>query len=602
MPPQAPFDRRDLKGPIWTVPIPPNPLFTGRAQTLTDIDVSFSSTRKAALVGLGGVGKTQAAARYAYLRRDNYDAVLWVAAASRETLVSDFVALGARLGMPQMGAEETIAAVKRWLETREKWLLVLDNADDLSVLGEFVPAASPGHVLVTTQAQATGTVATTIEISEMKPEEGGYFILRRGKLISEETAPQEVPIALREVAETVSGELGGLPLALDQAGAFIEESACGLSTYLELYRERRARLLRRRGNLATAHPDSVVATFTLSFEKIVQANPAAADVLRLCAFLSPDAISEEIFTTACTGLGADLEGMAGDAFQFNEAVAQILKYSLVRRDSTRKTITIHRLVQAVLQDGMTAEERRQWADRAVRAVNCNFPKSEFGSRAVCERLIRHAEVCGKLIREYALDFQEGARLLNQAGAYLLERARFKEAEDLLERAAKLAGSTSELRPTFLPVVLNNLAAVYHAIGKYDMAERANKQVLGARERHLGPDHPEVAQSLNNLGTVYMVEGKYKEAKAVLKRALAIKEKSLNPKDPELATTLNNLGGLHEALAEYSEAESAYRRALEIRREVLARISHQLLGTGFNGAGRGDCGLTLSRQRRKSACG
>jgi hypothetical protein len=440
--------RVESRGRIWTVPIPPNPLFTGRALALARIEQLLSSIGTAALVGLGGVGKTQTAARYAHLRRDHYDAVLWATAASREALVSDFVAIAARLGVPQMGAAETVAAVERWLETHENWLLVLDNADDLGRLGNFIPSGGLGHVLLTTQAQATGTGAPAIEVTDMEAGEGGFFVVRRAKLVSQQTAAHEVPTSLREAAEAISTELGGLLLALDQAGAFVEESACGLSAYLDLYRERRAKLLERRGSSTSSHPDSVAATFALAFEKIEQASPAASDVLRLCAFLSPDVIPEEIFTVGCMGLGANLESVAGDTFQFNDAVVRLLSYSLVRRDPSSKMLIIHRLVQAVLQDSMGPDERRQWADRAVRAVSATFPKSDFGSRVACERLIRHAELCGTLVKEYGLESPESARLLNEAGAYLIERARFKEAKEPCGDAQQ-----HSVQEAFLPAVL-----------------------------------------------------------------------------------------------------------------------------------------------------
>jgi tetratricopeptide (TPR) repeat protein len=566
---------------IWTVPIPSNPFFTGREQTLANVERSLGSTGKAALTGIGGVGKTQAAVRYAYLRRDEYGAVLWLTGASRQALVSDLATIATRLGLPEMGAEESIAAVKRWLETHEKWLLVLDNADDLGLAENFIPPRCLGHVLLTTQAQATGTVAPAVEVSDMEPAEGAFFLVRRAKLVLWETAPQDVPVPLREIAEAVSEELGGLPLALDQAGAFVEESACGLSTYLDLYRERRGELLERRGITAGGHPDSVAATFALSFEKVEQACPVAADLLRLCAFLSPDAIPEEIFTAGSPGLGANLDSLAGNLLQFNEALGRILRYSLIRRDPSSSTLTIHRLVQAVLQDSMTPDEHRQWADRAVRAVGFSLPKWDFASRAIYDRLIRHAESCKTLIDDYKIESPEGARLLNQAGTYLIERGRFREAEELLDRAVEIANSVAELRPAFLAVVCNNLAAVYQAVGKIDLAEKVNKEVLETRERMLGPDHPDVAQSLNNLATVYMAKGMFKEAKPLLEKALAIKQKVLGPKDPEAATAFNNLGSLYEALADYAKAETAFKRALEIRREVLAADDPDIALTGAN---------------------
>src|SRR5207249_5070409 len=126
-------------------------------------------------------------------------------------------------------------------------------------------------------------------------------------------APLEhAPPADRAKAQELSHLLDGLPLALDQAGAYIEETDCGLSGYLNRYQTRRAALLKLRGGSVADHPEPVATTWSLSFENLQQANPVAADLLRLCAFLHPDVIPEEIFTEGASELGATLGPVAAD--------------------------------------------------------------------------------------------------------------------------------------------------------------------------------------------------------------------------------------------------------------------------------------------------
>ncbi len=165
-----------------------------------------------------------------------------------------------------------------------------------------------------------------------------------------------------------------LPLALDQAGAYIEETSCGLQGYLQLYQAQGIRLLKERGGLVTDHPDPVATTWSLSFKNVEQANAAAAELLRFCAFLAPDAIPEELFTESAAELGPTLEPISADPSRFNAAIRELLKYSLVQRDPESKTLSIHRLVQEVLKDQMDEETQRQWAERAVRAVSRVFPR------------------------------------------------------------------------------------------------------------------------------------------------------------------------------------------------------------------------------------
>src|SRR5271165_7291960 len=157
--------------------------------------------------------------------------------------------------------------------------------------------------------------------------------------------------------------------------------------YLDLYRSHAPKLLRLRGTLGTGHPDPVAKTWALSFENIEKASPAAAELLRFCAFLHPDGIPVEVFSEGALELGPVLGPVGSDAFALNGAIAEILKYSLLSRDANARTLEIHRLVQAVLKQAMDEATQRLWAERAVRAVNRAFPGVEFSTWAVCERLL-----------------------------------------------------------------------------------------------------------------------------------------------------------------------------------------------------------------------
>src|SRR5581483_3532591 len=117
----------------------------------------------------------------------------------------------------------------------------------MAMLSDVLPAGDGGHLLLTTRTQITGTLTERIDLRQMEPEEGAFLLLRRAKLIALDTPWEGVPAGLRDDARAIAELLGGLPLALDQAGAYIEETACRLSDYLDYYRSRRASLLARRG-------------------------------------------------------------------------------------------------------------------------------------------------------------------------------------------------------------------------------------------------------------------------------------------------------------------------------------------------------------------
>ncbi len=571
---EAATNTKPLNTPLtqpWNIPHPRNPFFTGREEVLKKLHEALSSGSAAALSqpqalsGLGGIGKTQTAVEYAYRYRDQYTAVLWTRAELREALASSFVALAQVLDLPAKNEQDqnvVIAAVRRWLEQQTGWLLIFDNADDIPLVREFLPSGGTGQVLLTTRAQAMGPVAQRIEIDEMPPAEGARFLLQRAGY----KAPTD---ADRQLAEQISITLGGLPLALDQAGAFIEETPSSLAEYLELYKKEGSRLLAERGELAADHT-SVTVTFSLAFEKVAERDPAAADLLRLCAFLAPDTIPEEIFTEAADELGEVLAPKAKNSFELSKIIREASRFSLIERDADKKTLTIHRLVQTVLQDEMDEDTRRLWAERTVRTVNQAFPGIEVNTWPRCERLLPHAQACAELISTFTLVIPDAARLLNQVGYYLYERAQYPQAAPLYQRALAIYEKVLGPEHPDVAMSLNNLAELYRSQGQYPQAAPLYQRALAISEKVLGPEHPHVAMSLNNLAELYRSQGQYPQAAPLYQRALAISEKVLGPEHPHVATSLNNLAALYDSQGQYPQAAPLYQRALAILEKSLGQ--------------------------------
>jgi tetratricopeptide (TPR) repeat protein len=569
LPPLPVLERKQAFRRPWNVPHTRNPFFTGRTQALDDVHKALATRGAAALSGLQGTGKTQVAVEYAHRHRDEHLAVLWAKAESRETLVGDLALMAALLGLPEGTGKEqdaAVEAVKRWLDANSNWLLILDNGDDLGMARQFIPRDSKGQILLTTCAQATGPVAERIEIEEMPPEEGALFLLRRAGVIFKDAAIADVTDADRETAEQVSRELGGLPLALDQAGAYIEETPSSLREYQELYKAEGNKLLIERGRFGD-HA-SVAVTFALAFEKVSGNSSAAADLIRICAFLAPDAIPEEIFSEGAAELGENLRKTASSPFEFAQVLKEAGRFSLLRRNPADKTLGIHRLVQAVVRERMTEAEQGEWAERTVRAVSRALPDVEYPNWPRVERFLPHALVCAILIEEFAFQFEPAAHLLYQAGSYLDDRARYAEAERLyMGNLAIVEKALGPEHPIMAPS-LNNLALLYNRLGRYAEAEPLYERALAIGEKTLGPEHPNVAVYLNNLASLYNNLGKYAQAQPLLERSLAIDEKALGPEHPGVAPDLNNLASLYSRQGKYIEAQPLLERALAIDERAL----------------------------------
>src|SRR5260370_2051689 len=425
---------------LWTVPYARNPHFTGRDELLDQLRQQRAPSeadqpttlRRAALTqaqvikGLGGIGKTQTAIEYAYRAREQgrYTHALWIAAASEEAILASFAALAELvLGVStssESDQRKLVAAVQRWLEQcKEPWLLLVDNADDLSLVQPYLLLQGNGSVLLTTRASAAGWLASSIEVDAMGVLEGTQLLLRRAQRFAHATNEE-----VNEAANLVVA-LAQFPLALDQAGAYIEETGCSLSDYLQLYQTHRHALLARRGRQATGYPASVATTWSLSFEQVEQTNPAAAELLRLWAFLAPDHIPEELLTQGAPSWPPALQQAVADRFRFNQMLETLLGFSLVKRLSEHRLLSIHRLVQAVQMERMEPQEQRQWAERVVCAVNLVFPRDpprEVDTWPACQRYLEQAQASDTLIGQHQLLLPEAADVLDRTGSYLRVRA------------------------------------------------------------------------------------------------------------------------------------------------------------------------------------
>lgn len=602
--------------PYWQIPYPRNPFFTGREDILQQLRAALSRRETAilsqsyTLSGLGGIGKTQTAIEFAYRYAEDYSAVFWISAETAESFTASAIAIAELLNLPEKQDQEQrriVAAVTHWLSSHTDWLLICDNVEDPAPLKSIMPAARHGSLIITSRRQALGLTARTLNLEQMTPEEGLRFLLCRARLLDPTSSPDHLRLQEIAAAREIVAEMDGLPLALDQAGAYIEATRCSLSDYLQLLKAVPLRLLDEREAHAD-HPASVARTFALAFEQLEQSYPAAIEIVTVCAFLAPEAIPETFFNEGATYLGPDIEKLAADTFQFQDAIKALLAYSLIQRNAETYTITIHRLVQAVLRGRLPEAEQRIWAGRVMEAMAHLFLSDEYTQVnywQTCEQLLPHALACLTLSEPWNENKAVRMTVLNHVASYLLGRARYEEARRLYQQALQIGEQA--LDAEYLPIVetlrglgivyrmqgkyaqatfllqralrlqeqansteggltaklLNSLGILYREQGKYALAEPLYQRALHIYEHLLGPDHSRVGQALNNLGNLYFEQGKYDLAEPLFQRALSIKEKAHGPEHPQVGHPLNNLGYLYTKLDRYDQAEASLQRALRI---------------------------------------
>jgi hypothetical protein len=351
-PPQPAEVRWPPPGRVISNLPPRNPAFTGRAELLDELHESLHPGQAAAVVqvqaqavhGLGGIGKTQLAHEYAHRYGADYDLIWWIGAEQPAAIPGQLVTLARRLGIAEATDQtETIAVLYDELRGRDRWLVVFDNAEDPIDLRTWWPPDS-GRVLITSRNPAWAGLATTIALDVLPRSEAIAFLRRR--LDRDDPA-----------FDALAAALGDLPLALEQAAAYVDQTGIAVGEYLGLLDERASDLFAL-GHLVTTE-QTVATTWTVALRRVREQTPAAEDLLCLCAFLAADGIPRDLPAQHSEVLPERLATAVGDPLAYQQVIAALRRYSLIT--TTGDTFRLHRLVQAVTRYALTTEDHNLWA-------------------------------------------------------------------------------------------------------------------------------------------------------------------------------------------------------------------------------------------------
>jgi len=387
----------------FEVPQRPTATFVGREDILLDLENHFSrdrltstEQRRCALYGLGGSGKTQVALVFAFNHKSDYDNVFFISASSVDSITNAFNRIHQILQLTATDSDkEKIEIVKRWFARGDNtnWLIIFDDADDLVEvdLPSFFPLADGGDILITTRdAQVEDPDITThsIHLEMLAPEKSLELLLKRSSIKVKLTAEEGI------AATEITHQLGHLPLAIDQAGAYIQARKTSFRDYHSLYEKQQQSLLGYRSKLSK-YQKTVHTTWELSFQKLETESPEVAELfLLLCQYdnssisdamlkrgvsaqLSYGRNGEEVNLPAeKSGIPQTLIAFLSDDFKFDEAVERLLSFSLVQRTTT-PGFTLHKLVQFCGQSRVKEEKRRDSFGTAIRLISHAFPRGSL---------------------------------------------------------------------------------------------------------------------------------------------------------------------------------------------------------------------------------
>jgi tetratricopeptide (TPR) repeat protein len=618
---------------FYTIPFPKNRRFVGRHAVLGELEdklLTNKTCQKMAVVGLGGIGKTQVALEFAYtVKRTKPEySIFWIAALSMESMEQACVNIALARGIPQAAdtKQDVKELVKQHLssEAAGRWLLIVDNADEMSVMlgneqsngiADYLPESENGLVLFTTRHQEVAVSLAennVIEIEKLDPPEAVSFLEK--SLIRRQLLDNH--ITTTELLE----ELAYLPLAIAQATHYLNSNKnITIADYLRLLRNTERDMISllsqefRDRTRYKSSANAVAKTWLVSFDQIRAHDPVAADVLAFISCIESKAIPVSI-----------LPSMQPEE-RMERAIGTLCGYSFLVKRGDEDMYDMHRLVH--LATGIWVERHGAaavTAKKAIEHVSTIFPHAQYENQKMMRDFLTHTlqllkgklgengqkrfNLCLKVgqcldyegrIRESIIWFEESYqwakkrleeehsdRLVSQhelARAYL-EDGQIKKAVELLEYIVAVRERILRRKHPDRLTSQHELARAYLADGQIKKAVELLEYIVAIRERILTEEHHDRLASQHELGSAYLSDGQIKKAVELLEYVVAVKERILTKEHPDRLASQHELGSAYLDDGQIKKAVELLKYTVAVKEKILTEEHRDRLASQHELAG------------------
>ncbi|KAL9025121.1 MAG: hypothetical protein Q9196_006007 [Gyalolechia fulgens] len=565
----------------YCIPFLRNQHFVGRTKKLKELEEKLmisSHCQKLALVGLGGVGKTQVALQFAYTVKEHWHeySIFWAPAISAESFEQAYRDIATQCSIAlDPNQEDPKESVRRYLnsDSAGKWLLIVDNADDEEIvlgkssdsgsLTDYLPQSQNGLTLFTTRHREIAVSLArneVVEVQEMDQEEAEAFL--KQSLIQKEMLHNQ------EKTTELLNELAFLPLAIAQAAAYLNAMQNSIPEYLSLLRSTEqdtVSLLSREFCDHTRYKtskNSVAATWLVSFDQIRRSDSVAADLLSFLSCIEYKAIPRSILPSV------DPEE------RMVRAVGTLRAYAFITRREDSDSYDMHRLVHLATKVWLDKHSARDALNEKVATHLAEiFPLDDYSNRVIWREYLPHA--LQFLRNTKTLDIEARYDLCIAVGRCLRVDGRDGEAVLWLSKCFLWRqGRYPEDHPSLLSSQ-HALAVAYEADGQVKEAVKLLQQVVIIREKVLREDHPDRLASQYALALVYQADGQVKEAVKLIEHVVVIREKVLREDHPDRLASQQTLAIVYQADGQVKEAVKLLEHLVITRQKVL-KEDHPLL--------------------------
>ncbi|MDQ1354848.1 MAG: hypothetical protein QG657_5157 [Acidobacteriota bacterium] len=523
----------------------------------------------AAFQGLGGLGKTQLAVEYAHRFRDEYPlGVLWVNA---DQEIEPQLIQMAKQGLwihPESKPQDILEIARVRLQNRSECLVIFDNVEDRAVIEPYLPMvdAEP-HLLLTSRAVQKGF--TPINISLLDEELSFQLLLKEsGRDINTLLEPELN--AGREIAD----KLGGLPLALEIAGAYLNHlKSCTFQNYRDFLAENLKEAMK--GELFsgfTRHEKDLFLTLQVSKAVLAQA-PLLNDILDILAWSGSAFMGISLLAALLGKTEAEL---------FTPLQLGVTLHVL-QQTPDGKRYDIHRLVRRVRQEQYPLTQHEQWIKDTCQRMGDWFEerREKFTNMPAFAAEMDHLKQWLNHIKPYSAI--QTAWLTWLQAFPLLHWGEFREPHRLVQSALDLLSETSEQYPKLKANILYVLGFTYSHFEDLQKSLENHMQALTIRKQLFGDQHQDTATSMSSVGSTYGYLGYHKKDLEYQLRALEIRQQLFGDKHPDTASSFSDIGVTYGSLGNHKKALKNMLRALEIQREFFGE-QHPATAISLNNVG------------------